>query len=89
MTVLGPLSGHRGVIDTIAVSPDGRFIASGSGVALCLWDTTSGEVVGELLQDDMVWVNSVAFSPDGRRVAFGSQDWMLRIWDITEYIDHV
>jgi WD40 repeat protein/serine/threonine protein kinase len=75
------LRGHEGGINSVAFSPDGRWIVSGSGdKALKVWDVDSGS---ELMtfEGHRGLVSSVAFSPDGKRVVSGSWDGTVRVWN--------
>ncbi|MCP4743472.1 MAG: hypothetical protein GY871_14800, partial [Actinomycetales bacterium] len=66
---------------SVAWSPDGERIASGSGAStLRIWDAATGENLSTLREHDG-WVSSVAWSPDGKRIASGSYDGTLRIWE--------
>jgi len=77
------LHGHGGPVRSVAWSPDGRQVATGSHDHTArIWDATTGEVV-RTLDGHGNWVLSVAWSPDGRRVATGSRDKTARIWDAT------
>ena len=76
------LQGHEGVVITVAFSPDGRYIVSGSSdMTIRLWDAQTGDQVGSPLQGHTSFVNSVAFSPDGRYIVSGSDDRSIRVWD--------
>ncbi|THU91717.1 WD40 repeat-like protein, partial [Dendrothele bispora CBS 962.96] len=69
-------------ITSVAYSPDGRHIVSGSkDKTLRIWDTQTGQQVGQPLQGHTHNVWSVAYSPDGRHIVSGSEDKTVRIWD--------
>ena len=76
------LSGHSDSVMSVAFSPDGRRIVSGSGdKTIRVWDAETGEEVVGPLKGHSDWVMSVAFSPDGRRIVSGSDDKTIRVWD--------
>ncbi|EDQ98298.1 uncharacterized protein LACBIDRAFT_398844 [Laccaria bicolor S238N-H82] len=77
------LSGHIASIQSVALSPDGRCVVSGScDRTIRIWDAETGKPVGEPFREHTDEINSVAFSPDGRRIVSGSDDKTIRIWDV-------
>ncbi|MFN0125433.1 MAG: protein kinase domain-containing protein, partial [Verrucomicrobiales bacterium] len=69
------LLGHNGTVSSVAFSPDGQRIITGSedGTAK-VWETATGREV-LTLKGRKGQVLSVAYSPDGRRIVTGSGDW--------------
>ena len=75
------LRGHDVGVTSVAWSPDGRQVATGSGDrTVRVWDAETGEE-RRCLRGHAGGVESVAWSPDGRQVASGSWDETVRVWD--------
>jgi WD40 repeat protein/subtilase family serine protease len=76
--------GHSGSVNSVAFSPDGSLIASGSwDLTIKLWRVSDGALV-RTLTGHMGDVNSVAFSPDGSLLASGSWDRTIRLWRVSD-----
>jgi WD40 repeat protein len=69
-------------VQSVAFSPDGQFIVSGSNdKTVRLWDL-NGNQIGQPFIGHNWWVRSVAFSPDGQFIVSGSNDETVRLWDL-------
>jgi len=76
------LVGHNGSVHTLARSPDGKTLASGSFDRTArLWDVETG-TPKRILSGHQKTVTAVAFSPDGRWLATASEDSTARLWDL-------
>jgi WD40 repeat protein len=76
--------GHSGGLESVAWSPDGKRIASGSGDGTVqVWDAVDGGN-GFTYKGHSGWVRSVAWSPDGKRIASGSGDGTVQVWDAVD-----
>jgi WD40 repeat protein/cell division protein FtsL len=75
------LEGHpRGGVSSVAFSPDGKRLASGSlDGTVKLWDMFAGREE-HTLHGHKDEVFGVAFSPDGKRLASGGVDGTVRLW---------
>src|SRR6202021_2948435 len=79
---LNILQGHDDWVTSVAFSPDGKHIASGSyDKTIRVWDAETGQIVSGPFTGHDHPVISVAFSPDGKHIASGSQDKTIRVWD--------
>jgi WD40 repeat protein len=74
-------TGHTRPIRAVALSPDGRLLASaGLDYDIKLWDIPTGRELRTIYgHKGAVW--SLAFSPDGRVLASGSADCTIKLWD--------
>jgi len=78
------LTGHKGWVQSVAVSPDGKWAASGStDKTVKIWDLETGECRATL-KGHTDEVKSVAITPDGGRILSGSNDNTIRVWEPKE-----
>lgn len=84
---LESFKGHDGIIQSVAVNPDGVWVASaGSDHTVRLWNLKTKEAVRLELHDRPVWW--VAFNQDGTSFASGGLDNRVRIGNMKD-IKHV
>ncbi|KAL0947881.1 hypothetical protein HGRIS_010516 [Hohenbuehelia grisea] len=76
------LHGHLEEVTSVAFSPNGTRIASGSAdKTIRVWDASTGDLTMQPFEGHSAGVRAVAFSPDGTRIASGSADKTIRVWD--------
>ncbi|KAG2491745.1 hypothetical protein HYH03_009908 [Edaphochlamys debaryana] len=74
------LRGHESSVTDVAVSPDGRAVASCSAdMTARLWDAASGQCTATL--EGHMWEVSVVFSPDGQTLASFDNE-VVRLWEV-------
>jgi WD40 repeat protein/serine/threonine protein kinase len=82
------LKGHTWGLESVAFSPDGKRLASGTQQLLGeprpgevkVWDAQTGQELLSL-KGHLGQINSVGFSPDGKRLASAGRDRIVRVWD--------
>jgi WD40 repeat protein len=75
------LKGDTSWVQSIAISPNGQLLASGSGDTIKLWNLGTGREIG-VLKGHNSWVRTVAFSPHGQILASGSDDATIKLWHL-------
>ncbi len=77
------LEGHTGDIDALALSPDGRLLASaGDDHTGRIWSLASGATL-RTFEEHERRITAIAFAPDNRTVATGAVDMTVRVWDVS------
>jgi WD40 repeat protein len=88
--VVATMNGHEETTLGLAFSPDGRWLASGSGdqwsandCTVRIWSVATGRELRRF-EGHRGKVNAVAFTPDGRSVVSGSEDATALVWDVSD-----
>lgn len=79
--MLKKMEGNRHEVRALAVSRNGRMIASGGDQGeIIIWHGETGEYLIQVMMADSYTIFSLDFSPDGTVLASGSMDWMTKSW---------
>ncbi|HEU5227251.1 MAG TPA: protein kinase [Ktedonobacteraceae bacterium] len=77
------LQGHTGEVNTVSLSKDTRWIASGSSdKTIRLWDRSNGRCL-QVLQGHTDSVMTVDMSGDSKLIVSSGHDGYIRIWEAT------
>ena len=82
--LLSELRAHNDVINCVAVSPNGAFIATGAGAfdpTIKVWSSSSPQLLLTLV-DHSNWINAVAWAPSSRMLLSASADSTVKQWTI-------
>ena len=82
LRLLLTLTGHTQGIHSVAISPDGQTLVSGSeDKTIKVWELSTGKLVYTLTGHED-GVRSVAISPDGQILVSGSADHTIKVWGV-------
>ncbi|XP_066291034.1 notchless protein homolog 1-like [Branchiostoma lanceolatum] len=75
------IEGHSEAVISVAFSPSGRYLASGSGdTTVRFWDIYT-ETPKHTCKGHSHWILALAWAPDGRKLASGCKNAQICIWD--------
>src|SRR5712691_7956799 len=82
-SILYTYRGHTDRILTVAWSPNGKYVASGSlDKTVQIWASNPGDHFQPYIyRGHTAGVQTLTWSPDSNRVASGSQDNTIQVWD--------
>jgi WD40 repeat protein len=76
---------HKGIINCLACSPDGKILASGgSDGVIKIWDAVKNTWQRNL-NGHHGSVKAIAFSLDGQKIISGGEDCTIRLWQIDDW----
>lgn len=83
LSLANTFTGHSEAVASVAISPDGQTVASGShDQTVKLWNLQTGKLTRTLYGHTQP-VLSVAMSPDGQQIISGSLDETIKQWNIS------
>ncbi len=79
-----PINGHYSPVGSLALSHDGKYLASGGGDGtIVIWDAATRKMIGKSFQAQYGFIKGLAFSPDDKLLASASSvDSVVKIWDM-------
>ena len=75
-------TGQNDLIKSLAFSNDGKWLAGGGTNLIHIWDVSTGDEVMSFTATNSGDFNSVKFSPDDKLLITGSNDSIVRVWDL-------
>ncbi|KAH7339349.1 quinon protein alcohol dehydrogenase-like superfamily [Rhizoctonia solani] len=81
-TVLGPLRGNNSLIWSVAFSPEGSRIVSGSSNGtICIWDACGGQLLLDWFIGYAEQIRTVRYSPNNRYIISIGQSSGIVVWN--------
>jgi WD40 repeat protein len=84
------LRGHWGAVASLAFSPDGKTLVSGSLAPdsnLKVWEVATGKE--RIVLRHQTWIRSLAFARDGKTLASGGEDGTVKLWNVATWQEEI
>ncbi|KAK1473335.1 hypothetical protein CTAM01_16116 [Colletotrichum tamarilloi] len=65
------------------ISADKRFLAAGSRLDICVWNTSTRALTWVMSDSHMDEIYSICFSPDAQRIVSASYASTIKVWDLS------
>src|SRR5262245_10756572 len=89
---LNEFTGHNGLVTALAVSKDGKWLATGTAGAgdymVRVFEVASTDKLVRTFQGHQSQITGLAFSPDGETLASASMDQNVRLWSMRPVDSH-
>ncbi|HLW67718.1 MAG TPA: HlyD family efflux transporter periplasmic adaptor subunit, partial [Gemmataceae bacterium] len=72
---------HKGIITSVAFSPDGKYCATADSRDICLWDTETGQFKYQFPQLHRGAITTLAFTPQVKLVS-AARDNTIKVWTL-------
>src|SRR4029079_16580593 len=81
--LVATVSGHKSEILEIALSADGKTLATGGAEdkTIRFWDATTGKELGKVVAHEGS-IHSLAFTADGKTLISGGNEGKIGVWDV-------
>lgn len=82
--LLRTLQGHTDIVTSVAISPDGKYIVSGSGKrdgTIKVWKLINSNLINTIKGHSLL-ISSTAITPDGKYIVSGGWDNKIKIWEL-------
>ncbi|MBD2356145.1 serine/threonine protein kinase [Tolypothrix sp. FACHB-123] len=81
ISLANTLSGQENGVLSVAISRDGRLLASNSDRIIKVWHLATGKVISNF-KGHSQRVNAVIISPNGKKLVSGSDDSTIKVWNL-------
>jgi WD40 repeat protein len=83
LSIAKTITGHSSYVNTLAISPDGQTLVSGSAdKTIKVWNLSIGQEI-LTLKSHLNPINTLVISPDGQTLVSGSADKTIKVWNLS------